>query len=101
MVEVTHDVWQVDVATLAYWLAVIETLENAEQALVLLDVARETAWYNTMTLHLARNCNCNSLQSAQRVGRLTGAVKGVGHLGHDEAMEAGGREFEPRPTALQ
>ena len=21
-------------------------------------------------------------------------VKGVGHLGHDEAMEAGGREFE-------
>ena len=25
-------------------------------------------------------------------------VKGVGHLGHDEAMEAGGREFEPRPA---
>ena len=24
-------------------------------------------------------------------------VKGVGHLGHDEAMEAGGREFQPRP----
>ena len=24
-------------------------------------------------------------------------VKGVGHLGHDETMEAGGREFEPRP----
>ena len=24
-------------------------------------------------------------------------VKGVGHLDHDEAMEAGGREFEPRP----
>ena len=22
--------------------------------------------------------------------------KGVGHLGHDEAMEAGGREFDPR-----
>ena len=22
-------------------------------------------------------------------------VKGVGHLGQDEAMEAGGREFEP------
>ena len=22
---------------------------------------------------------------------------GMGHLGHDEAMEAGGREFEPRP----
>ena len=22
-------------------------------------------------------------------------VKGVGHLGHDEAMEAGGRQFEP------
>ena len=24
-------------------------------------------------------------------------VKGVGHLDHDEAMETGGREFEPRP----
>ena len=24
-------------------------------------------------------------------------VKGVGHLGHDEVMEAGGREFDPRP----
>ena len=24
--------------------------------------------------------------------------KGVGHLGHDEAMEAGGREFDPRPA---
>ena len=30
--------------------------------------------------------------------RLHGrVVKGVGHLGHDEAMEAGGREFDPRP----
>ena len=30
--------------------------------------------------------------------RLHGRVgKGVGHLGHDEAMEAGGREFDPRP----
>ena len=25
------------------------------------------------------------------------AVKGVGHRGHVEAMEAGGREFVPRP----
>ena len=24
-------------------------------------------------------------------------VKGVGDLGHDEVMEAGGREFDPRP----
>ena len=24
-------------------------------------------------------------------------VKDVGHLGHDEATEAGGREFDPRP----
>ena len=24
-------------------------------------------------------------------------VKGVEHLCHDEAMEAGGREFDPRP----
>ena len=23
-------------------------------------------------------------------------LKGLGHLGHDDAMEAGGREFEPR-----
>ena len=30
--------------------------------------------------------------------RLHGrVVKGVGHLGHDEGMEAGGREFDPRP----
>ena len=28
-------------------------------------------------------------------GRFHGRVgKGVGHLGHDEAMEAGGREFD-------
>ena len=24
-------------------------------------------------------------------------VKSVGHLGHDEAMEVGGHEFDPRP----
>ena len=24
-------------------------------------------------------------------------VKGAGHLGHDEAMKAAGREFDPRP----
>ena len=24
-------------------------------------------------------------------------VMGVGHLGHDEATKAGGREFDPRP----
>ena len=24
-------------------------------------------------------------------------VKGAGHLGHEEAMEAGGRKFDPRP----
>ena len=30
--------------------------------------------------------------------RLHGrVVKGVGHLGQDEVMEAGGREFDPRP----
>ena len=34
----------------------------------------------------------------QSLGRLHGrVVKGVGHLGHGEAMEAGGREFNPRP----
>ena len=31
-------------------------------------------------------------------GRLHGrVVKGVGHIGHEEAMEAGGCEFDPRP----
>ena len=36
------------------------------------------------------------LRSAQH--RLHGRVaKGEGHLGHDEAVEAGGREFDPRP----
>ena len=30
--------------------------------------------------------------------RLHGrVVKGVGQLGHEEAMETGGREFDPRP----
>ena len=30
--------------------------------------------------------------------RLHGrVVKGMGHLGHEEAMETGGREFDPRP----
>ena len=30
--------------------------------------------------------------------RLRGrVVKGVGHFGHEEAVEAGGREFDPRP----
>ena len=34
----------------------------------------------------------------QTIMRLHGrVVKGVGHLGHGEAMEAGGREFDPRP----
>ena len=28
---------------------------------------------------------------------MASVVKGVGHLGHDEVMEAGGREFDPRP----
>ena len=28
------------------------------------------------------------------------AVNGVGHLGHDEAMEAGGRQFDPQTGEL-
>ena len=28
---------------------------------------------------------------------LDRVVKGVGHIGHDEAIEAGGREFDARP----
>ena len=27
-------------------------------------------------------------------------VKGVGHLGNDEAMEMGGRKFDPRDTIV-
>ena len=34
------------------------------------------------------------LVAGARHGRVG---KGVGHLGHDEAMEAGGRELYPRP----
>ena len=30
----------------------------------------------------------------KRIGRV---VKGVGHLGHDVAMEAEGRQFDSRP----
>ena len=39
--------------------------------------------------NMSCNWSCNRLH-----GRI---VKGVGHPGHDEAMEAGGREFNPRP----
>ena len=35
-----------------------------------------------------------SVFNTENIGRV---VKGVGHRGHDEAMEAGGREFDPRP----
>ena len=35
--------------------------------------------------------------SLQQVTPSCRVVKGVGHIGHDEAMEAGGREFDPRP----
>ena len=36
--------------------------------------------------------------SPSEVNRLHGrVVKGMGHLDNDEAMEAGGREFDPRP----
>ena len=39
-----------------------------------------------------------SYEQTDEVNRLHGrVVKGVGHLGHDEVMEAGGREFDPRP----
>ena len=39
-----------------------------------------------------------NLDKCQTIMRLHGrVVKGVGHLGHSEAMEAGGREFDPRP----
>ena len=38
---------------------------------------------------------CTNVQyNSNTIYRLHGrVVKGVGHLGHDEAMEAGGREF--------
>ena len=38
--------------------------------------------------------SCNSHVLYMDCGQV---VKGVGHLGNDEAMEAGGREFDPRP----
>ena len=38
------------------------------------------------------------VMTSRRNGRVVRrVVKGVGHLGHDEVMEAGGREFDPRP----
>ena len=37
------------------------------------------------------------LQKLKHYGIHGRVVKGVGHLGHDEVMEAGGREFDPRP----
>ena len=44
------------------------------------------------------NLLCMSLHSSVNSNRLHGrVVKGVGHIGHDEAMEVGGREFDPRP----
>ena len=42
----------------------------------------------------SKNAGCDGTGMYRLHGR---AVKGVGHLGHDEAMEAGGRVFDPRP----
>ena len=37
---------------------------------------------------------CGLGKTCELLDRLHGrVVKGIGHLGHDEAMEAGGREF--------
>ena len=42
--------------------------------------------------------NDEAMEAGGREFSLHGrVVKGVGHLGNDEAMEAGGREFDPRP----
>ena len=38
----------------------------------------------------------NAALIIQSGGRFS-MVKGVGHLDNDEAMEAGGRELDPRP----
>ena len=39
-----------------------------------------------------------AVEARGRKFSLHGQVgKGLGHLGHDEAVEAGGREFDPRP----
>ena len=39
-----------------------------------------------------------AMEAGGREFSLHGRVgMGVGHLGHVEAMEAGGREFDPRP----
>src|SRR5579871_3070797 len=42
MVEMARDEWDVDVAALANWLAVIHRLKHREQAGMLLDQARES-----------------------------------------------------------
>ena len=41
-----------------------------------------------------RECQRGAPSRHRLHGRV---VKGVGHLGHNEAMEVGGREFDPRP----
>ena len=50
------------------------------------------AWDTLATMKLWRRGVVSSASSLHG-----GVVKGVGHLGHDEAMEAGGREVDPRP----
>ena len=53
---------------------------------------RESIYIN-YSVACIRNDGMPLLPSIACINRL----HGVGHLGDDEAMEAGGREFDPRP----
>ena len=52
--------------------------------------------YNTCCVHRGGNI-INSPRNIGLISLHSRVVKGMGHLGHDEATEAGGREVDPRP----
>ena len=53
--------------------------------------ALEVVTRRTVSVHITRLLTRGCYRLHGRV------VKGVGPIGHDEVMEAGGREFDPRP----
>ena len=62
---------------------------------------RSSAFFAAVCLKVSGKCEVAAIYirfKKYNLYRLQDAVvKDVGHLGHDEAMEAGGREFEPWP----
>ena len=67
-------------------------------------VCSPTTFHNTgsakpgISYFLAMSGQLISSHGSCLIDRLHGrVVKGLGHIGHDEVMEAGGREFDPRP----